>query len=257
MWSGASSFLALLLSSSVAFGAVYTYETQADWDFLWEVGAEGAWGHPNTRSEIRLNYHRFVIKPIQRRQALELQEALGWTSTTRLLIWHCGFCWIGEVLEDELGLQQVIGIEHSAYIQDAKSTNEDADLATKVEDVGLSTSSSDGLTLFNAFRNNGNPRSLRPANILNEPLDTSASRNKVRDLMGGPGYEIMTHEFLASLEDAEIIALGALLDKATNGRISHLVDTSAGCCFIGRTLDEYKALIPGHFFISTSTFEVR
>lgn len=254
-----------LLAVSICFGATYTYDTKADWDDLYEIGAEGAWGHPNTRDEVNLNYHRFVLIDADRKFANRLATLLGWSNTTALMIYHCGFCWIAEILQDENGLQRVVGVQQSTYIQNAKGTNEDADLITAIEKpgVGLSVSEGDGLTLFNIMRNSGLTRSKRPNDVLDESLDTTTSRNNLKNLLGA-NYEVLTYQILSSLNDSEVIALGNRLSRATRGRITHLVFTGtdvAICsptpCFTARSLDRLKTLLPDQGFVDLGTFEYR
>lgn len=252
----------LLFFFGVAFSATYTFDTKADWDDLYEIGAEGAWGVPAGRSEVQLQYHRFVLKPAHRNDANNIARVLGWDSNTHVMIYHCGFCWISEVLNNELGIDAT-SIQQSAYIQDSKSSNEDVDLTTNIEAVGLDTNVGDGLTIFNAFRNSGLPRSSRPTDILDETLDTVTSRQNLRTRLG-QNYEVVTYEALCSLDDAEVVALGARLDRATNGRITHFIFTGTDVsicsptpCFTFRSLDRLKELLPNHGFIDRQTLEYR
>src|SRR3972149_2272179 len=98
---------------------LYDFSTKAAWDALYEIGAEGAWGHPASRAEVTLNYHRFVLLPYVREHAKQLRIALGWTNTTPLIVVHPGFGWIIEAL-GETGMVSVVGATTSAYIQTEK-----------------------------------------------------------------------------------------------------------------------------------------
>jgi hypothetical protein len=250
---------------SLAFGATYTYETKADWDNLYDLNGDRLWGTPgppNPRPQIILHYVRFGLIDAQRREAQNLIRVLGYTTETRLLIYHCGFCWIADVMETELGLARVVGVQPSAYIQTNKTETEDVDYTTAIEAVGLTISSGDGLTMFNAFRGTGVTRSARPADLMDETLEDSTSRNTVRTRLGGQGYEVLTYQILSSLTDAEVIDLGTRLGRSTNGRIVHEVfvgtDTtlcSPTPCFTFRSIADLKALLPTHGFINAQTME--
>jgi hypothetical protein len=236
--------------------AFYTYDTKADWDNLYEIGAEGAWGHPNTRQEVQLNYHRYVVLPQQRSEMTQIKNILGWDRNTRVIVYHCGFGWMMEVLQNELGLASVTGIQQSTYIQTNKNLNEDTDLLAAISSVGIPTNVGDGLTLFTTFRNGGNPRSTKAADVQDEDLSTSASRNRVRDRAGGPGAEILTYQILSSLEDAEITTLLSRLGSLTNGRITHFVYANAGGSFNNKTLQEWKNFVGNNTVIDVTTFQV-
>jgi hypothetical protein len=225
--------------------------------FFYDFGAESAWGHPNTRPEVRLNYHRFVVYPFDRNNMVNVHRVLGWTNTSRVLVYQCGFGWPLEVLQTELGIASAIGIQLSAYIQNNKLLNEDTDVRAAVEATGLVTNGGDGLTLFNAFRHSGNPRSLKAVDVLNEDLATPQSRSTVRTRAGGPGSEILTYGILSSLEDSEIAALLDRLNRLNPTRVSHFVYTNAGPPFANRTLSQWKAVVGAHTVIEAGTFNVQ
>src|SRR3990172_3888577 len=111
---------------------LYDFSTKAAWDALYEIGAEGAWGHPASRAEVTLNYHRFVLMPYVREHAKQLRTALGGTNATPLIVVHPGFGWILEAL-GETGMASVVGATTSAYIQAEKGENEDADVRAAVQ----------------------------------------------------------------------------------------------------------------------------
>ena len=116
----------MLLAIGASAQSLVPLETKADWDAQYAIGAEGAWGHPNTRPEVTLNYHRFVILPLARTHAAGLSGALGLVNGSRVVVVKSGFGWILEALA-ERGVSAV-GTDLSSYIQAAKAANEDADL---------------------------------------------------------------------------------------------------------------------------------
>ena len=238
-----------------ADGSLYPMVDKEDWDDLWEVDAEAAWGHNPARSQIDLNYHRFVVAPRDANVAGNLVTALGWTSSSRVIVVKCGFGWVLEGL-NALGITQILCTETSPYIQANKALNEDVDLRAKVEDVGLVTNSGDGLTVFNAFRDGGGARSPLAALILNQDLATRESRQVVRTAIGGPGFDIMTYDgYLNTHTDGEAEALSANLHAMPGvGRVIHHVYLN---WLNTHTLDEWKVLLPNDTFILHGTWEVR
>ena len=250
----------ILFTATLAWadGSLYDFSTKASWDDLWEIGAEGAWGHPNTRDEVNLNYHRFVVLQRDKNVASNLISALGWDSTSRVLVVQCGFGWVLEGMADE-GVTDTKCTTTSPYILNNKGTNEDADINAAIASVGLSTSFGDGLTLFTTFRGDGGPRSKRTASILNEALDTSESRQRMRTALGGPGFDVLTYDgYLQTFTDAEAEALSDNLHRIPGvGRVIHHVFGGAWAPGIQtKTLEEWKALLPNDVFVEAGTYRV-
>jgi len=236
-----------------------TYDTKADFDALYDIGAEGAWGHPNTRPEVRLHYNRSVMLPILRDQGKNMARVLGWTAGTRLVVIGCGFGWSLEAYEE--GGLNVIGTDMSAYIQANKTLNEDDDLRTAIRAVGLVENAADGLTLFNALRGDGGPRAKKAAAILNEDGGSGGSRSRIRSAIGGAPYsfEVHTEAVLESLTNAECTKLSGFLHQLSTGRISHLVystDLPDDGTWNRKTVAEWKALLPNDVFVRVGTWEV-
>lgn len=247
--------LTLILPLRAGAQSLYDFSTKAAWDALYEIGAEGAWGHPASRAEVTLNYHRFVLLPYVREHAKQLRTALGWTNTTPVIVVHSGFGWILEAL-GETGMTTVVGATTSPYIQAAKGNNEDADIRRSVEAVGLTTISGDGLSVFAALRGDGGPRAKRAAALLNESLRTSASRNLVRTALAAVGpVIILTYDgFLNAHTDAEAVALAADLRRVPSSSVVHHVYPN---WLNAKSLEAWKALIPQDTFVEHGTWQVR
>lgn len=241
--------------AQVTITPLANFDDKAWWDSQYEVGAEGAWGHPNTRSEVQLNYHRFTILPIERDRAQRLATALGWGTGTRLVVAHCGFGWILEAFAD-LGIS-VVGTAPYLYIQGNKSLNEDADLITAITAVGLTQNVDDGLTLFTTFRGDGGPRSKVASSVLNESLTTNTSRSNVRTALGGgTGYEALTFDgWLGYFSDADAVALAGEVRKLVGlRRLVHHVYASG--VPNAKTLEDWKTLIPADTFVEARSYRV-
>jgi len=235
-------------------GSLYNYDTKQAWDDLFEIGAEGAWGRPAGRAEIQLNYHRFVIFSRERRIVNSLASVLEWTADSAVLLVNCGFGWGLDVLFGELGIAQVFGTQVSSYIQENKSLDEDVDIAAAVTEVGLSTSLGDGLTLFNALRNSGNPRAALPNRVMDEGLDSQTSRQTVRTALGTAGYDVVTYDgFLNTHTDEEAVVLSDDLNRMPGvGRVIHVVFNWLNA----KTLEEWKAILPSDLFVDGVTYRI-
>lgn len=245
----------LIPSLSFADGSLYDYSTKQGWDDLYDIGAESAWGRPNTRPEVRLNYHRFVIKPITDNHAVNLKRVLGWTNESTVLVVQCGFGWILESL-GQIGVVDTKCTQTSPYIQTSKDLNEDADIAQRIVDAGLVTNVGDGLTIFNALRGDGGARAKRSGDLLNEDLDSNTSRQRVRTALGGPGFDVITYDgYLNTHTDIEAANLSDRLHRMPGvGRVIHHVYRN----FLnGKSLDDWKLLLPNDVFVEAITYDIR
>ena len=107
-----------------------------------------------------------------------------------------------------------------------------------------------------AFRGDGGARSKRAAVILNESLMTNESRQIVRTAVGGgAGYDVFTYDgFLNAHTDAEAIALSNALHRMSGvGRVIHFVYPN---WINPKTLEQWKALLPGDIFVDAITYRV-
>lgn len=248
---------------------LYSLETKEQWDWLYDIGAEGAWGKPGGRKEVRLHYHKFVALPGDRKNAAAIVEAMGWDIDTRLLVYGCGFGWILRGFW-EAGVQLIHGIENSPYVQNNLLINEDADIAAAIAAVGLVTNTGDGLTLFNAFRDNGNPRSLMPTRIHDTDITSKQQMNSLKSAIGGPGAEVLTYgcpplTSFNNRDDAQAIELADYLDDLQPARMTHLIAPTVSettlpdgtpIALNAKTGEEWKAILPRDTFIELGTWRV-
>lgn len=257
---------------------LFDYNSKTAFDDTYKRGAEWQWGHPNTRTEVTLHYHRFVQLPVKRQEITRLAGALGWNTNTRALIIGCGFGWSAEVLLTELGVADVAGTDTSAYIQAAKDTDEDADLMAAIQAVRsvdprtgipvadtqpLDPASGDGLRLFNAMRNAGAARSALASDVLGEDLADNRSRNAIRQRLG-TGIDVVTEFVMENLTDVEAQGLhNRIAQIAGVASVTHYVGTnnhypvgprptrSGGLItYNAKPLAVWKALIPDATWVS-------
>jgi hypothetical protein len=230
------------------------------------MDAERAWGHPGSRKAVRLNYHKFTTLGVDRQRAANITAAFGWDINTRLCVYQCGFGWILMGFWEN-GIQMIQGIENSPYIQANLTINEDVDLTSAIEAVGLNTSTGDGLTLFNAFRDGGNPRALQPTRIHDTNITRNNEMNQLRSLLGGPGCEVLTFgEFVLNrLTDQEAIDLSDNLGRLQPSRIIHFINPlwteaelpgGGTVALNAKSGEEWKTILPDDTFIELQGYRV-
>jgi len=240
-------------AAALSDGGLYDRNLKTNWDNLWEVGAEGAWGHPNTRGEVQLHYLRAAVIDVARGNAAKMIAQWGWGPTSDVIIVFCGFGWIVEALLEQ-GVDTVVCIEQSTYIQANKQVNEDIDLTAAITAVGLATNTGDGLTIFTAFRRNGDPRTSVAADIFDEDLTTKASRDRIADRVLSNDIHVVTYDgWLQTYTDAEAVALSANLNAIRGVRqVSHWVFFSDAWVpgIQDKSQIQWETLIPADEFVS-------
>lgn len=240
-----------------------TWDTKADWDAAYRIGAEGDVGHPNTRTEVRLHYHRATKGGTL--HAAQLFAALGWTPPgPTILIVGAGFGWTAEALET-LGFTAVVGIDISTYIQDNKDGTEDAEIDAEIVAVGLDPASGEGLDIKNRIIARGGGAGNRCRNskgVLNENGKTGGSRGRIKQALGLSGNDriewVVSESVLESLTDTEATDASADASAIGNNTVHFVytlrVNQLAG--FNWKTLEDWKTLIPGDTFVEAGSYRV-
>lgn len=227
---------------------------KALFDLAYDMSAEPN-GHPNTRPEIRLHYHRYVLYPEALRRAQFFVQHFGLTAATNVLIVGCGFGWTVEALVG-MGIP-AIGTDISAYIQNNKGLTEDTDISAEVSKVSLSSASGDGLLHFNRLRGDG----VRTrATVANEDSSTNASRGRVRRLFANNTINLcITEDIVTSMTDAEILTVrGQLAQYAVP--MAHFLTEFANpdppFNMNSKSLESWKLLLPNDTVIADGTYRV-
>lgn len=228
-----------------------TWNTKADFDAAYNIGAEGDTGHSNTRPEVRLHYNRAVMYPVAATHARKMVEVLGLTPAMKIGVLGCGYGWVLEELE-VMGFTNVIGTDTSTYIQSTKTSQESADIDEAIIAAGLNPNAAEGANVKARLLSRGNSKSNVPTKVLNENGQSNASRNRIRNALGGGNLDWgITDSVLESLTDAECLQLStAGHNFCTN--VAHLVVTTRPGNQPGynwKTLEEWKVLIPADTFI--------
>ena len=238
------------------------FNFKSAFDESYELGAEGLFGHPNTRPEVRLHYHRHVMLPIAKQRASGLVENLGWTSATRIAVVGAGFGWLVESLKNDHGISNVVALDTSTYIQDNQNVSEEADYQAAVSAVGLDPASGEGLSLVSFFLEAG-PRAT--VSILNEDMLTSASRERVASALGGSIDVVLTENLLENFFDSEVAVIDFALKQTIGAEIVHFVtpamlDIQGNLIgqvsgeFNWKTLPSWASASPSALFIQVGDF---
>lgn len=221
---------------------------KALFDAAYDMSAEPD-GHPNTRPEIRLHYHRYVLYSESLRRAQFFASHFGLTPDSSVLLVGCGFGWTAEALNG-MGIP-TIGTDTSAYIQNNKSLSEDTDIAAAIAATGLSSASGEGLGHFQRLRGDG----VRTrANILNETHQNNASRNRVRQAFASGTVTLaISEDVVTSLTDAECAQLRTFL-AGYSVPICHFVTEFAPSRppfgFNSKSLADWKLTFPNDTIIA-------
>lgn len=231
---------------------------KAAWDQYYRKGAEGLWGHPNTRPEVKLHYHKAVreVRIGQRAAALGLHFGPA-AYNKRILIVGGAFGWLAEALLTE-GFLTVGVTDTSSYVQAEKDNTEETELRAEITSVGLDPDTDRGALILSTHLRGPRRGSI---DIIDADILTPAGRTTVRQAMGNPQV-VVTETVLESLEDNEAITLSEAA-HAFPGQVEvvHVVYTLApdggqNPVFNWKTLADWKMLIPADTFVDASTYEV-
>ncbi len=240
------------------------WDLKETWDTAYNFGAESLDGHPNTRDEVRLHYHRSIKRPDADIHAARLATALGWTPPgPTIVIVGSGFGWTVEALED-LGFDRVVGIDVSSYINDNHDGTEEAEIEAEIAAVGLDPATGRGAELKARHFDGGN-RGRSSRGVKNEDGRTPGSRRRIRIALGLDGNTGVvdwgvSESVLESLDDAEAIE-AADWGHQYSANVAHFVHTlrpdgNQDAGFNWKTLEDWKLLLPTDTFVEATTYRV-
>ena len=235
-----------------------TCDTKADWDDAYSFGAEGLDGHPSSRVEMRLHYHRSVRNNRVQRIADHFTTYLTPANfNRRFVIVGGGFGWVAGALKQN-GFSNVIVVETSAYIQVEKDNDDEAEIRAEIAKVGLDPDSGRGAVLLARHKTPGPRRGT--ILILDEDISTTAGRNAIKLAVNGNPQIIVSESVMESLTDTEAIQLDADMNAfAGQQKVAHMVYPLAenqDPDYNWKSLADWKLLIPGAVWIDARTGEV-
>lgn len=178
--------------------------TKADYDAAYSIRVERYFGgHPPDRPEVRVNYHKWGMKPILEGRWAKLVPALGLSSSDLICVVGCGFGWGVDALIAESGAT-CVGVDISDYIAAEIGNTEEAELRAVITAAGLDPDTGRGLELMGHIHD-GQPRS----NIVFLQTDMSSAneRQQIRQALGGnwPTHVIFEDMVDDSWTDTDII----------------------------------------------------
>ena len=241
-----------------------TYNTKADFDAAYSIGAEGDTGHPAGRQGIRLGYNRAVLYAAHEARAAKLVELFAWPTSTKILIVGAGFAWTAEALEVNHGYTAIVTTDTSGWVQAQQDVDETADIDAAITSVGLDPASGEGLSKRNNLIAKGGGsgnRRQHSRSIQDESLSNNGSRNRIRDILGDIDVGI-SEEVITTLSDAEVLNISDWIDKI-NPDIDRihlttdlLPDANQDPAYNWQSLADWKLLLPGDTLVSLNTWEV-
>ena len=194
--------------------------TKKDFDDAYSFGVEGSMGgHPNTRPEVRLHYHRSVMVPtLQNRWDKLIPDILPIRADDLVVLVGAGFGWGAEILKQKTGAR-VIGTDISDWIESVKNTSEEAEIDACIRKVGLDPETGRGLEIKRKYLVPG-PRCK--VTVLNEDLATEAGRTNLLRIVGRQPDWIITEDFIQTFSEDEAKTFHVELGKIKGAKVVHL-----------------------------------
>lgn len=187
--------------------------TKADFDAAYRMRVERHFRPPrNTRTEMRLHYHEWAIRPMMDRRWTELLKVISPPILTsdRILIVGAGFGWGVRALLERVSCT-AIGTDISPYIQGEKVGDDSAEVSEAIIAAGLDPATGRGLELLGLVSTAGD---RAKEIVLDEDITTAGSRAAIESNLGGTPTRIFTEDLVDdAMTDAEIIALAGDLDQ--------------------------------------------
>lgn len=237
-----------------------TWDTKADWDTAYDKGAEGEWGHPSTRPEVRLHYVRGNRQGLIDRIADHYDQYIGPAGyNRRFCIVGGGFGWVADALYSK-GFTNVVVADDSVWIQAEKDNTDEADIIAECAVAGLAADHPRTLQIIAKFGTSGPRRGT--IDIVDATVATSDGRTAIRNALGGWPQVVVSEDVMTSLDDAECLQLASDMAAFPGAAqtIVHVVSTlqaqGQDPVFNWKSLADWKALIPGDTWIDARTGEV-
>jgi hypothetical protein len=138
-------------------------------------------GRAPGEAPVYIHYHRYSVAPILAQRWANMAPILNIASTELVLIVGAGFGWGVESFIAETGCT-TIGIDISDYVDAEKTNTEEAEIRQAIIDAGFDPDSGKGQVILNGVCD-FQPRTN--VVVLNEDMQTNASRNAIRSALGG------------------------------------------------------------------------
>jgi len=212
--------------------------TKADYDASYSIRAEREWGHPSTRTEIRIGYQYEAMKDYINPRWDAIVAHLGLTTSDIIVVAGGGFGWAVEHLKTLMPGINAVSVDISDYIDAEKDTSDSTELDKYITDGGLDPLTGRGAQIKAKY---SRPGARSKSIILKEGMNNNGSRNRVRQALGNniPTH-IFTENMIQEFTDIEIMDWVNELDKLTNTVKIHIITNE-----IDRTAESIAALT-GH-----------
>jgi len=150
----------------------------------------GGPGPSEGRSEFKVHYHKWAMKPVLASMWARLQPVLNILSTDYVCVVGAGFGWGVEAIVSETGAT-VVGIDISDYINAEKTNTEETELRAEVTATGLDPDEGRGLEIM-SFIYDAQPRTNTI--LLQEDAATNGSRQAIRSALGNNWPTVVVYE---------------------------------------------------------------
>ncbi len=177
---------------------------QYDTAYRWRVERYFG-GHPNTRPEIVVHYHRWAMQPVLAQVWANVQPVLNILTTDHLCIVGAGFGWGVDAAIVEVAPANIVGIDISDYIAAEQAGTEETELRAQITAVGLDPDTGRGLEIMGHIYD-GQPRSN--VIVLQNGAASGPQRAAIRVALGGNWPSVVVYENIVddTMTDAEIVS---------------------------------------------------
>lgn len=174
---------------------------QYDDAYRWRVERNFG-GHPNTRREVKVHYHRWAMKPVLAAMWARLAPILNIADTEHVCLVGAGFGWGLDAFIAETSATSV-GIDISDYIAAEQAGTEEIELRAQIALVGLDPDSGRGLELMGHIYD-AQPRA--DIIVMQNDMSTVGLRQDIRTALGGEWPSVVLYEDIVddSMTDQEI-----------------------------------------------------
>ena len=180
--------------------------TKAQYDAAYRFRVERYFGgHPNTRPEVVVHYHKWGMQPILAQMWANIQPVLNILTTDHLCIVGAGFGWGVDAATIEVAPANIVGIDISDYIAAEQTNTEETELQAQITSAALDPDTGRGLEIMGHIYD-GQPRSN--VVVLQNDAASGPQRQAIRTALGGNWPSVVVYEDIVddTWTDAEILS---------------------------------------------------
>jgi hypothetical protein len=179
------------------------WDQQSTWDAFYDYSVGG---EPPGTGRVVLGYFGPVVRQFYVDHAARIDAAVGGppAHNQRMVSIGSGYGY-GSFELANVGFQNIVSVEQSAYIQATKADTWTQQLRDWITAAGHDPDTGWGLEVMQKFPTHTEVRA--PVTLLDETVSTSQGRTAIRQAVGGNPQIVFTESVMESLSDAEGQAL--------------------------------------------------